>query len=112
MCNVLVHDGAIRGFKLIYGNKISGYHIDVTIERECKGIIGPQTVYPYDIVEYKSKVAGMYSLSDTRVAKIIDRTDTSCTVEIISGKSGDFKVVFNPKEFDTVIEYSVHIDSL
>lgn len=112
MCNVLVHDGAIRGFKLIYGNKISGYHIDVTIERECKGIVGPQTVYPYDIVEYKSKVAGMYSLSDTRVAKIIDRTDTSCTVEIISGKSGDFKVVFNPKEFDTVIEYSVHIDSL
>ena len=66
----------------------------------------------YDIVEYKAKVAGQYSLSDTRVAKIIDRTDTSCTVEITSGKSGDFKVIFNPKEFDTVVEYLVHIDSL
>ena len=57
MCNIFVHDGAIRGFKLIYGNKNSGYHMDVTIERECKGIVGPKEVYPYDIVDYKSNVA-------------------------------------------------------
>lgn len=111
-CTVLVHDGAVKGFRLVYGNKTSGYHIDVTIERECKGIVGPKTVYPYDVVEYKAPVAGAYLLSDSKLAKIIDATDTSCTVEVTSGKSGDFVVIFDPKDFDTVIKYPVHIDSL
>lgn len=111
-CNVLVHDGAIRGFRLIYGNKTSGYYIDVTIERECKGIVGPQTVYPYDIVDYKTNVKGTFSLSDNRIAKIIERNDTSCTVEIITGKTGDFELVFNPNDFDNIIKYPVHIGSL
>ena len=112
MCNVLVHDGAIRGFKLVYGNKNSGYHIDVTIERECNGVVGPKSVYPYDIVDYKSNVTGTYRLSDNRVAKIIERTDTGCTVEITSGRSGDFKVIFDPVDYDMIVEYPVHIESL
>ena len=112
MCNVLVNDGAIKGFKVIYGNKNSGYHIDVTIERECKGIIGPETVYPYDIVDYKSNVAGVYRVSDTRLAKVVEQNDTKCTVEILSGRSGDFNVIFTPDDYDMVIEYPVHIESL
>ena len=111
-CNVLVHDGAIRGFRLIYGNKTSGYYMDITIERECKGIIGPQTVYPYDIVDYKTNVKGIFSLSDNRIAKIIERKDTSCTIEIMTGKTGDFELIFEPTDFDTTIKYSIHIGSL
>lgn len=111
-CNVLVHDGAIRGFRLIYGNKTSGYYMDITIERECKGIIGPQTVYPYDIVDYKTNVKGIFSLSDNRIAKIIERKDTSCTVEITTGKTGDFEFIFEPTDFDTTIRYPIHIGSL
>lgn len=111
-CNVLVHDGAIRGFRLIYGNKTSGYYMDITIERECKGIIGPQTVYPYDIVDYKTNVKGIFSLSDNRIAKIIERNDTSCTVEITTGKTGDFELIFEPTDFDTTIKYPIHIGSL
>lgn len=111
-CNVLVHDGAIRGFRLIYGNKTSGYYMDITIERECKGIIGPQTVYPYDIVDYKTNVKGTFSLSDNRIAKIIERKDTSCTVEITTGKTGDFELIFEPTDFDTTIKYPIHIGSL
>lgn len=111
-CNVLVHDGAIRGFRLIYGNKTSGYYMDITIERECKGIIGPQTVYPYDIVDYKTNVKGTFTLSDNRIAKIIERKDTSCTVEITTGKTGDFELIFEPTDFDTTIKYPIHIGSL
>lgn len=111
-CNVLVHDGAIRGFRLIYGNKTSGYYMDITIERECKGIIGPQTVYPYDIVDYETNVKGTFSLSDNRIAKIIERKDTSCTVEIMTGKTGDFELIFEPTDFDTMIRYPIHIGSL
>ena len=112
MCNVLVHDGAIKGFKVIYGNKNSGYHIDVAIERECKGIIGPETVYPYDIVDYKSNVAGVYRVSDIRLARIVEQNDTKCTVEILSGRSGDFEIIFTPNDYDMVVEYPVHIESL
>lgn len=111
-CNVLVHDGAIRGFRLIYGNKTSGYYMDIRIERECKGIIGPQTVYPYDIVDYKTNVKGNFSLSDNRIAKIIERNDTSCTIEIMTGKTGDFELIFEPTDFDTTIKYPIHIGSL
>ena len=111
-CNVLVHDGAIRGFRLIYGNKTSGYYMDITIERECKGIIGPQTVYPYDIVDYKTNVKGTFTLSDNRIANIIERKDTSCTVEITTGKTGDFELIFEPTDFDTTIKYPIHIGSL
>lgn len=111
-CNVLVHDGAIRGFRLVYGNKTSGYYMDITIERECKGIIGPQTVYPYDIVDYKTNVKGTFSLSDNRIAKIIERKDTSCAVEITTGKTGDFELIFEPTDFDTTIKYPIHIGSL
>lgn len=111
-CNVLVHDGAIRGFRLIYGNKASGYYMDITIERECKGIIGPQTVYPYDIIDYKTNVKGTFSLSDNRIAKVIERKDTSCTVEITTGKTGDFELIFEPTDFDMTIKYPIHIGSL
>lgn len=111
-CNVLVHDGAIRGFRLIYGNKTSGYYMDITIERECKGIVGPQTVYPYDIVDYKTNVKGTFSLSDNRIAKIIEKNDISCTVEIITGKTGDFELIFEPADFDTTVKYPIHIGSL
>lgn len=111
-CNVLVHDGAIRGFRLIYGNKTSGYYMDITIERECKGIVGPQTVYPYDIVDYKTNVKGTFSLSDNRIAKIIEKNDTSCAVEITTGKTGDFELIFEPTDFETTIKYPIHIGSL
>ena len=74
--------------------------------------MGPKSVYPYDIVDYKSNVTGTYRLSDNRVAKIIERTDTDCTVEITSGRSGDFKVIFDPADYDMIIEYPVHIESL
>ena len=57
-------------------------------------------------------MTGTYRLSDNRVAKIIERTDISCTVEITSGRSGDFKVIFDPADYDMIVEYPVHIESL
>lgn len=110
-CTVKVHDGAIKGFKLVYGDNHSGYHIDVTIARECNGIIGPKTVYPYDIIEYKASVDGVFTLDNLKVAKIIDSTANSVTVEIVSGKSGQFILYFKPDNFDMNIEYPVEIQS-
>lgn len=110
-CTVKVHDGAIKGFKLIYGNRRSGYHMDVKIARECAGIIGPKTVYPYDIVEYKASVDGEFYIDKTDVAKIANSTGNSATVEILASKTNDFKVFFKPANFDMVVEYPVKIVS-
>lgn len=110
-CTVKVHDGAIRGFKIIYGNKNSGYHMDVSIARECKGIVGPQTVYPYDIVDYKVPVAGDFWV-ETQLAKIIQQDDVSCKIEIETSKSGNFNLYFQPKDTDNTITLPVTIGSL
>ena len=111
-CNVIVHDGAIRGFKIVYGDKVSGYHMDVTIERRCKGVIGPDVVYPYDIVEYKTNVAGSFRISNPKVAKIIDVQDTSCVVQILASKTDDFDVIFIADKDKQEVVYPVHIGSL
>ena len=111
-CNIIVHDGAIRGFKIIYGDKVSGYHMDVTIERRCKGVIGPDVVYPYDIVEYKTNVAGSFRISNPKVAKIIDVQDTSCAVQILASKTDDFDVIFIADKDKQEVVYPVHIGSL
>lgn len=111
-CNVKVHDGAVRGFTLIYGNKNSGYHLDVSIERKCRGIVGPKEVYPYDIVEYKTNVAGEFRISDPRLAKFVEINDTSCSIEILASKISDFKLIFTPVGMEDEFKYPIHVGSL
>ena len=111
-CNVIVHNGAIKGFKIIYGDKISGYHMDVSIERRCKGVVGPNTVYPYDIIEYKTNVSGYFRVSDIKLAKIIEQQETSCTVQILASKTGDFDLIFTADNDKQEIIYPIHIGSL
>lgn len=111
-CTVKVHDGAIRGFKVIYGGRTSGYHMNVTIERECKGIVGPKVVYPYDIVDYKTNIKGSFYVSDTRLADIVDSDDTSCTVEIVSRKTGNFDIIFETEDKTVKTSLPVEIKSL
>lgn len=110
-CKVKVHPGAIRGFQIVYGDDHSGYHMDVTIARKCKGINGPQTVYPYDIVTYTTPVAGQFHV-ESQLVKIVDTTETSCTIEVETGKKGNFVLFFNPDNENTTIELPVTIGSL
>lgn len=112
MCNVKVHDGAIGHFKVVYGDKNSGYHLLVKIAKACKAIKGPRTVYPYDIVEYSASAKGVYHLECTdKVAKIIDSTDTDCKIEITTSKKNDFVLYFKA-ENGTELTVPVQIDSL
>lgn len=111
-CNVVVHDGAVGKFKVVYGDKNSGYHMNVTIERRCNGVCGPKEVYPYDIIEYHSNVAGKFRVSEPKLARVIDSGDSDCTVEVITGRKGDFKVVFTPDNGEDQVDYKVHVNSL
>lgn len=113
MCRIRVHDGAVRKFDILYGDGRFDYKLSCKIARECNGVDGPKTVYPYDIVEYKSDVKGAYTLScGSDIAKIIDRDDTSCKVEITTSKKNKFTLYFNPDEFNMQVVTDVTIASL
>lgn len=110
-CRVKVHPGAIREFKVVYGDMHSGYHMDVAIARKCKGINGPQIVYPYDIVTYTTSVAGKFHI-ESQLVSIVNSDDISCTIEVETGKKGSFVLYFNPDNEDTTIQLPVTIGSL
>lgn len=91
-CEVLVHDGAVRGFNVIYGTGKGSYSLPVKINTMEPHIVGPTKVYPYDVVRYVSDKPGQFGIEDTGVAKITDCTPTECLVEIVTGKSGKFTI--------------------
>lgn len=109
-CEIQVHDGAIREFNMVYGNGRSGYNMNVKIAKRCTGIIGPKTVYPYDIVEYKVPVDGVFWV-DGDLAEIIDTEDHSCRIEVKSPKSGEFVLHFRADQ-GVEIDMPITIESL
>lgn len=110
-CEVRVHDGAVGSYKIIYGDSRSGYSLDVEIARRCNGIVGPREVYPFDIVTYKTQVAGKFYVS-VEGTKVVEATPTSCTVEITTGRTGEFTVTFEPENGEDSITQKVKILSL
>lgn len=96
LCTVMVHEGAIRDFKIVYGGRNAGYHMNVEIARKCKGIAGPQTVYPYDIVEYKTNIAGRFHV-ESQLVKIENQDGNSCIINVETGKTGSFVLYFTPE---------------
>lgn len=109
-CEIKVHDGAIRGFTLVYGNGRGGYSMDINIARRCTGIVGPKTVYPYDIVEYKVPVDGEFWV-DTDNAEILSVENHVCKIEIKSSKSGDFVLHFR-SDAGQETQLAIEIESL
>ena len=68
-------------------------------------ISGPATVYPYDIVEYKTTgITGSWFISDLTLARIQSSTEDSAVVEIITGKSGKFTLYCGELGFPVTIE--------
>ena len=76
------------------------------------GIIGPNEVYPYDIVEYNISgiTGGKWYLSNRR-AKIIKQTESSVKIEIITGKSGSISLIYKAEGIDDIV-YNINILSL
>ena len=109
-CEIKVHDGAIRGFTLIYGDAHSGYNVDIKIARRCDGIAGPKQVYPYDIVDYSVPVDGEFWIQ-TDLAKILSQDSRNCKLEILTSKSGKFDLYFKSDEEIETVKH-IEIDSL
>lgn len=89
-CTVKIHDGAIRGFNVVYGDAFCAHSLPVTINIDEPSIKGADCVYPYDVVQFSSAIDGVFSTSDEKLAKITDQDGNRCCVEILTGKSGKF----------------------
>lgn len=110
-CNVKVHPGAIRTYRVKYTDGKSGYHLDVNIDIEKPHVEGPQEVKPYDIVTYTCEEAGVFWI-ESKYAKIIEQTPKSCKVEIVKTKKSTFDLLFKSNETGSVYTLPIEILSI
>lgn len=68
-------------------------------------IDGPLKVYPYDIVEYQilNAKGGRWMLSNNR-AEILNQNGSSVKIEVTTGKSGDFSLIYKADGIKDVIQ--------
>lgn len=109
ICKVKVNEGAIGKFTLSYGTN----SMEITIDTSDSFINGPTEVFPYSTNRYSIALPqGKQALfkTDNPSAKVVAVGDDYCDVEIVSGKSGKFKVMVKIDE--TIYELPVKIKSL
>lgn len=109
ICKVKVNEGAIGKFTLSYGTN----SMEITIDTSDSFINGPTEVFPYSTNRYSIALPqGKEALfrTDNPNAKVVAVGDDYCDVEIVSGKSGKFKVMVKIDE--TIYELPVKIKSL
>lgn len=109
ICKVKIHEGAIGKFTLLYGTN----SMEITIDTSDSFISGPIEVFPYSTNRYSIVLPqGKEALfkTDNPSAKIVAVGDDYCDVEIVSGKSGKFKVMVKIDE--TIYELPIKIKSL
>lgn len=106
-CKIKVEDGAIGSFDVLYGTKNQGYKTTVYIDVKEPDIEGPEEVYPYDEVKYFTKIPGSFWIDSTELAEIVEQTENTCEIKILTGKKGSFILYFMDKEKE--IEYQLPI---
>lgn len=109
ICKVKVNEGAIGKFTLSYGTN----SMEITIDTSDSFINGPTEVFPYSTNRYSIALPqGKEALfrTDNPNAKVVAVGDDYCDVEIVSGKSGKFKVMVKIDE--DIYELPVKIKSL
>ena len=109
ICKVKVNEGAIGKFTLSYGTN----SMEITIDTSDSFINGPTEVFPYSTNRYSIVLPqGKEALfkTDNPSAKVVAVGDDYCDIEIVSGKSGKFKVMVKIDE--NIYELLVKIKSL
>lgn len=81
----------------------------IPLENDIK-IIGESKVYPYDTYNYSTDVAGGTFSIDSDNAKIVSQNNGKCKIEIVSGRSGKFTLVYTTS--DEIYELPIQILSL
>ena len=95
-------------YTLTYGD----YSLVVTVNAATPSIQGDVQVYPYSKHKYTIEGANGEFYLDTSLASIVESTQNSCEVEILTGKKGSFVLYFRELGLDTVYELPIKIKSL
>ncbi len=68
-------------------------------------IFGEIEIYPYDIKTYtiQNAVGGKWFVSNSRV-KILEQSDNSVTIEVTTGKSGSFSLIYRIDGIEDIIQ--------
>ena len=71
-------------------------------------IIGDNEIYPYDIKVYTIDgiTGGSWSLNSKK-AKIVSQTEESVTVEVITGRSGEFELKYIKDNNEIVLNITI-----
>ena len=81
--------------------EIETYKDMATFKRDVEKIIqGPATVYPYDIQSYNItgyQGEGSWYINNNK-AKIVSQSNSEVTIEIISGRSGTFDLIYKKND--------------
>lgn len=85
ICKVKIYSGAVGTYTVKYGD----YTLDVNIDWERNYIKGSDVVYPYGIYKYRGK--GVFSV-DSELVKILSQNGSSCEIEILTGRKGEFNL--------------------
>ena len=73
-------------------------------------IEGPTTAHPYDVLNYKiyNISGGQWAINSDKVKiKVISETSTAITIEIVSGKSGEFDLSYHLGNVDRTYHVTV-----
>ena len=77
-------------------------------------IEGSYIVNPYDtdlIFTIQNADGGSWSVGGSRKVKITQSDDSSCTIDVLTGKSGNFELQYI-KDDEVIVSYNIIIDSL
>ena len=69
--------------------------VEETKEEIISEITGPKKVYPFDIQTYNINLnGGIWFVGDSKKARIIEQTDTTVSIEFITGRSGQVDIIY------------------
>lgn len=78
---------------------------DTSTEEPIPEILGERLVYPYDRAVYtvKNITDGVWSVDNERKVRIVSQTKEQVLIEIITGKSGNFKLTYSTDSEDDLV---------
>ena len=102
----------IIALKEWYQNTIAETAAQETTPETISAIVGPSAVYPYETITYTidSDLSGFWEVSNTK-AKILKQTNSTAIVNIVTGKSGKFNLIYKQENKEDIV-LKVTINSL
>ena len=75
-------------------------------------IQGDSEVYPFDIKSYSiDEIGGSWRISDSKKAKILKQNENEITIEIITGRTGKFDIIYTTLKGEDLV-FPIKIKSL